>query len=397
MRAGALRTATWVLAVATCVAGTPGVAAAQQTVSDVLSFLLTNRSIPTDDFVRDEQAAAATRDSLSALLLLELATLPIGSSAGGFAYRLDPTLGTVVRSSDSFGPFFTERALTAGRRQSSLAITYQAASFETIDGRPLRDGSLVATASRLRGEAQPFDVETLTLRVRSNTLTVAVNHGVTDRLDVSAAVPFVRLTLTGQRLDTYRGTALLQAAGSATASGLGDVLVRAKYTVVRSGASGLAVGGEARLPTGDRDNLLGGSEAAFRPRIIGSLESSRAGLHGELGYVLGGLTRELDFAAAATAVAWPTVTFIAEVAGRHFDEVRRLTEATEAHPRLSGVETVRLTGALQPMTRVMAMGGVKWNVAGTLLVNASVMRPLTDAGLNAGWVPTLSVDYSFGR
>src|SRR5688500_9871885 len=92
----------------------PASAAAQETISDVLSFLVTNRSIPTDDFVRDEQAAAATRDTISGFLLMEQATLPISSSAGGFTYRLNPGLGTVMRSSDSFGPFFTERSLTAG-------------------------------------------------------------------------------------------------------------------------------------------------------------------------------------------------------------------------------------------------------------------------------------------
>lgn len=380
-----------------CAACVPAAAAAQQSVGDVLSFLLTNRSIPTDDFVRDEEAAAATRDSLSDVLLLELATLPIGSSAGGFAYRLNPTLGTVERSSDSFGPFFTERALTAGRRQSSFVLSYQVASFDTIDGRSLRDGTLVATASRIRGEAEPFDVETVTLRMRANTATLALNHGLTDRLDVSAAVPFVRLTLSGQRLDTYRGSALLQATGSAVASGLGDVLVRVRYNVLRRGGSGVAIGGEARLPTGDPDNLLGTGEAAFRPRVIGSIENDRAGLHGELGYVIGGLSRELDFATAVTAVVWPAVTLIGELAGRHLDTVRRLTEITEVHPRLSGVETLRLTGLPQSMTRVVAIGGLKWNVASTLLVNASVILPLTDAGLNAPWVPTISVDYSFGR
>jgi hypothetical protein len=386
----------WLLSSAMLLACPPP-ASAQQSVSDVLSFLLTNRSIPTEDFVRDEQAAAATADSVSRFLLIELATLPIGSSAGGFTYRLDPALGTVIRSSDSFGPFFTERALTAGRRQSSFAVSYQAASFDTIDGRSLRDGTLVSTASRIRGDASAFDVETLTLRIRANTLTFALNHGITDRLDVSAVVPFVRLTLTGERLDTYRGTALLQAAGSAAASGLGDVLVRTKYNVIRRGGSGVAVGGEARLPTGDRANLLGGGEFAFRPRLIGSAETTYVGVHGEVGYSLGGLSQELDFAGAVAAAALPNLTVIGELAGRRLDSVSRLAELTEPHPRLSGVDTIRLTGVPQAMTRLVAMGGIKWNVAGTVLLSASVMRPINDAGLNARWVPTVTVDYSFGR
>ena len=38
---------------------------AQESLNDVLSFLLINRSIPTGDFSRDEQAAARTRDAIA--------------------------------------------------------------------------------------------------------------------------------------------------------------------------------------------------------------------------------------------------------------------------------------------------------------------------------------------
>src|SRR5437879_5767073 len=88
----------------------PRPAVAQQSISDVLSLLLTNHTIQTGDFVRDEQAAAATRDTMSGLLLLDLVTLPVSSSSGGFTYRFNPALGTVERSSNSFGPFFVERS-----------------------------------------------------------------------------------------------------------------------------------------------------------------------------------------------------------------------------------------------------------------------------------------------
>jgi hypothetical protein len=48
--------------------------------ADVLSFLLTNQSVPTGDFVKDAQAAAVTRDTITRLLLVELTTVPLGSS-----------------------------------------------------------------------------------------------------------------------------------------------------------------------------------------------------------------------------------------------------------------------------------------------------------------------------
>src|SRR5262249_22925025 len=155
-----------------------------QTVSDVLSFLLTNRSILTNDFVHDEQAAAATRDTISGFVQLELATIPINSSPGGFTYRLNPTLGTVERASDSFGPFFVERSLTAGAHQLSFGLTFQNVNFANIDGRSLTDGTLIATASQFHNQTTPFDVESLSLTITARTYTLLGEVGVTDRLDV---------------------------------------------------------------------------------------------------------------------------------------------------------------------------------------------------------------------
>lgn len=388
--------ARWLAAgVVWCAAAAP--AYAQSSITEVLTFLLTNRSIPTADFVRDEQAAIETRDVLARFLTLEQATLPVSSSSGGFTYRLDPSLGTVVRSSDSFGPFFAERSLTAGRNQASLGIGYRTTSFDSIDGRNLQDGTLVSTASVLRGESTPFDVETVTLRIRTDTMTVTGNYGVSDRFDIGGAVPIVRVSLRGQRVDTYRGRALVQATGAASAAGLGDIVVRAKYNVLRDGASGVAVAGEARLPTGNDEDLLGGGRTSLTPRLIGSYERARVGLHGELAYAFREVSNTLGYAAAVTVVAVPRLTVIGELSGLRLGGIGRLTDATQPHPALVGVDTIRLRGVDATSNRVLAVAGVKWNIADTWLVTANVRRPFTVAGLDAGWVPTLAVDYAFGR
>ena len=86
-------------------------ALAQQTPADVMSFLVTNQSVQTGDFQKDQAAAAATRDTITRALLVNLASVPIATSSSGFAYRLDPELGTMSRVSDSFGTFFVERAI----------------------------------------------------------------------------------------------------------------------------------------------------------------------------------------------------------------------------------------------------------------------------------------------
>ena len=378
-------------------AARPAGAQTPRTMDGVLSFLLTNRSIPTEDFTTDAQAAAAMRDAIAGFMLTELTTLPLNSPSSGFTYRLDPSLGTNVRSSDSFGPFFVGRSLTGGRRQAAFGVGYQRARYDDIDGRSLRDGSLVAIASRLRGTPEPFDVETLTMRIETNTMTITGNVGITDRLDIGVGLPLVRVSLEGERLDTYRGTQLIQATAFATASGVGDLVVRAKYNVVRRGGSGLTVAGEARLPTGDEQNLLGAGRASIAPRLLASLESDRVAIHGEFGVSKGGLSDEVNYGAALTVVAAARMTLVGEVIGRRLAAGGRLIDVIDPHPGLIGVDTIRLSSTAQPTSRVLLVSGLRWNLAARSLLSVSILRPLTSAGLNARWVPTVTFDYSLGR
>src|SRR5687768_101728 len=80
------------------VGGVPTHAVAQQSVRQVLSFLLTNQAVRTGDIERDAEAAAATRDTISRALLIELATLPISTSSAGFTYLFNSDLGTRERA-----------------------------------------------------------------------------------------------------------------------------------------------------------------------------------------------------------------------------------------------------------------------------------------------------------
>jgi hypothetical protein len=374
----------------------PCAAFAQQTMRDVLGFLFTNRSVATDDFQRDEQAAAATRDAIVRLLQAELSTLPITSPATGFTYRLDPTIGSDVRSSSSFGPFFLQRSLTIGRNQTSIDVSYQTAHFTRLDGRALRDGTLVATASRLRGESLPFDIEQLSLELDARTFTASATHGLTDRIDLTVAVPLVSLALRGARTDVYRGLPSLQATADATASGLGDILVGGKYNVWRRGGSGMAMGADVRLPTGDEQNLLGTGKASVAPRLIGSLDRDRVAVHGELGFVSGGLSDAVEYGGAVSFVPSGRVTIGVEVLGRRLASGGQLIDSVEANPHLIGVDTIRLLGTADPTSRVALVTGIRWNVADRWLLNASVLRSVTTVGLTADWVPTIALDYSFG-
>ena len=71
-------------------------------------------------------------------LLTLLSTYPLGSPSGGFTYTFDPALGSLTRSSNSFGPSFAERALTTGRGKVSVGFGYQHALYDTFEGLNLR-------------------------------------------------------------------------------------------------------------------------------------------------------------------------------------------------------------------------------------------------------------------
>ena len=146
----------------------------------------------------------------------------------------------------------------------------------------------------------------------------------------------------GERINVYRGTPLVQATASGTASGIADIALRAKYTIVSATSGGVAAAGELRLPTGDEDNLLGAGSTSWRVIGIGSYDQGRVGVHGNAGIVRGGVSDEVTFAGALSVAAQPRLTLTAELYGRHVSELRDIELSAEPHPTITGVDTSRL-------------------------------------------------------
>jgi hypothetical protein len=370
-------------------------AAAQQTPSDVISFLVTNQAVQTGDFEKDQAAAAATRDTIARAVLLNVATAPIASSSSGFVYRFDPELGTVSRVSDSFGTFFVERAMTSGRGRASFGASAETVGYDRLDGFHLRDGSLVTTANQFRDEAAPFNTESLTLRIRTSTLTLFGSYGITNRLEIGGALPLVDLHIDGSRLNVYRGAVFVQATGSADANGMADAAVRAKYRLLSARNGGFAIAGEVRLPTGNDVDLLGAGRAALRLTAIGSVENVRVGVHGNVAIVRGGASNEVDGSGAVTYAATPRLTFTSELLLRRLSDLHEMVAVSAPHPTITGVDTLRLLPAGATPTLTSAVAGIKWNARATMVVSGEVVLRLGDGGLTAPFTPMLTIDYLF--
>ena len=368
---------------------------AQQTPADVISFLVTNQSVQTGDFEKDRAAAEATRDTIARALLVNLATTPIATSSSGFVYRLDPELGTVSRVSDSFGTFFVERAMTSGRGRASFGVSGTTAGYDQLDGFNLRDGTLTTTANRFVDETTPFDTEGLALKIRTSTLTFYGAYGVTDRLEISGAVPLVQMKIDGTRVNVYRGESFVQATGTASASGMADVAVRAKYRLVTTPTAGFAAAAEVRLPTGDEQLLLGAGTAAIRFMGIASMDDGPVGAHANFSVVRGGVSDEIAGSGALTFAATPKVTLAGELLFRRLSDVRQMVALSAAHPTSDGVTTERLGPGLTIPTLASAVTGVKWNPSGTFVLTGEILWRIGKAGLTAPFTPSISLDYLF--
>jgi hypothetical protein len=400
-------------------------------------------------------AVAAFGDRLRS----QFANFPLGSSTGGFTYSFDEASGIYTRSSQSFGPAFTERALTIGRRKLSLGANYQHTSFDTFGGESLSDGTIsfylphtdCCNASfRPPSEQTPgFESDlvqaSLTLKATTDTLALFTNYGLTDRLDVGLAIPISRVDLEADvharilRLSTASNPLVhtfedgqdvsertFSQSGSAT--GLGDIVLRTKYNFLRTPNAGLAVGIDLRLPTGDEDDLLGLGTTQGKFILIASSQHERLSPHANLGFTISGqgnrepqygfvplgVSDEFNYAGGVEFVAHPKLTILGDFLGRTLMDAGTLELETKTFPFRAGVGSVPpvplqpsttnpVTGqpydqlALQSGNLSLLLGstGLKFNAAANLLVTANVLFPLTDAGLRDRLTFAFGVDYAF--
>jgi hypothetical protein len=368
-----------------------------QSIAAQLGRLLTEQRTTTPVFVPDPVAATATFQTVAGLFGVELSTLPLASSSGGFVYKVNPALGLVERASDGFGPFFTERLLRNSRGQATLGFSFQVSDFTTLQGADLTSGTFPTNAARVTGITQPFAVDTLSLEMSGRSVTGFASYGVTDRLALSVVIPVAQVRFSGQRVRTVNGESELQSAEAGTATGLGDMTVQGRYVIAGETLRGFSVGADLKLPTGRSEDLLGSGDTAGRFIAIGSWEEGQLGVHANGGIGVGGATRELFWSTATTFAPLQRLTLVAEVMGRRLSELSLVRDVYQPHSVIPGIETMRWLPEDRGVHTAFFATGAKWNFAGSWLLNSSVLIRMTDAGLRARLTPSVSIDYAFHR
>src|SRR5437867_388777 len=349
----------------------------------------------------EDPRLAATRGlvtNVSQQIGSQISISPLGSSSGGFTYSYDPGVGTFSRSTDTFGPAFAERAATIGKGKFSFGMNYEHARYNMLDGKDLENGEIKFDLYHQILDPQSFvqgDVvqAALSMKLTSDTTVLFGNFGVTDRFDIGVALPIVRVSMDL----TYRATILAFATqttsptthlfsngtrsqdftASGTASGIGDVVLRGKYTIVKRGGQGIAAAIDLRLPSGDQANMLGTGATQTRIFFIGSgVVGGRVAPHLNVGYTASShsVSDQVNYVGGVEFGATPKVTVIGDILGNTLRDTLRVQDSTQLHQFRQGnalpLETTTLqTVALATGSLSSAVGavGVKVNPGGNFL------------------------------
>jgi hypothetical protein len=249
----------------------------------------------------------------------QLGQLPLVSPASGIAFAFSKSLGVFVPQDYNFGSVLSERSGTIGRHKFLVGFSYQRFDFDTLDGLALKNlpaafaqndvgncsASSEATATGGCAFIRDVIVSTTNINLQVNQYTSFMSFGITDRFDVSVAVPVINVGMTVTSATTVHNNGSdnnIQYIDPATgqgclpnpcfgrtfsshngATGIGDLTFRAKYTLWKGEKAGFAIGGDLRVPTGDALNYLGAG--AVGVKVFGAWSrSGRIAPHLNVGY-----------------------------------------------------------------------------------------------------------------
>jgi hypothetical protein len=361
--------------------------------------------------------SANATETVSSLILAQATTFPIGSSAAGFTWSFDAGLNAPKRRSQSFGPMFAERAFTTGKGRLNVALAFQHTQFVSLGGVPLSD----LKSGVIYDYGASYYNFSSSVAITIQPTIVSATYGVADRVDVGVVVPIGHARVSGTNSEFWLNYSEQPGQDSfpfsGTSWGLGDVTLRTKAALFSGRGIDGAVVVDLRLPTGDPDKLLGTGQLQAKPMFIASSTFGRLTPHVNVGYTFGGsglifgedrrwqgsfgdpelLSRapseEFNYTAGADIVASSWLTVAGDVIGRAVKHSATLT-LFDSGPG----ESSRLTFfQISPGTLNLLLGavGVKMNVGGPWLLNATVLFPLNSNGVKPGVTPVLGLERAF--
>jgi hypothetical protein len=442
-RGNALALIAAVAVATTLIASAPQRASAQVLdLRNLLPSLLTEGitlAPPDNPLVTSHEAhfTASNSPQISAVIELNeqigawIATTPVSSSAGGFAYEFDPELGILSRTTESFGPIYAERPMTLGRGKFNVGVNHSRFTFDKFDELSLRDGDMQLVFTHQDADSDgtttpSFEGDVITTRVsmraESEITTLVASYGVGNRFDIGVAIPIAHVLLdvaaeaTVQRLSTGgssihefpNGSSEQPIRSTGEAEGVGDITLRAKYLFFENGDAYLGGAADVHLPTGDERDLLGAGTAQTALSFLAMMNRHPFSPHVNVGYEFAGgdIQDALTYVLGFDFVADPKLTIAADILG----EVKESEEAEVRDQEFVYNTTINpndppvFETAAFPFTTLVDAGsrnimsgsvGFKINFWQNMLLSANGLFPITEGGLRDDFSTLVGVDYSF--
>jgi hypothetical protein len=351
-------------------------------------------------------------EAIALTTALEIATAPFGTSSGGFEFKLDPSTGLMARTSTTFGPSFTHRALTSGEGKVNVGATFSATTYDKLSDFPL---SRLPLGSITAGSPTVSQTGTANLALSSRTLTLAGAVGVTENFDVGVLVPMVSLTLAGtSALVNGEGTVVRLAETDGVYSGIGDIVALAKYRVAKfrgpdlPDPGGVALLINTHLPTGDRKNLRGLD--IYRTLVSGVTSFGRGRLrpHAGAGFEYWSkavnlvsepsagarvsVRHQIRYSAGVEVEATPKVTLLVDFLGQHIRGGGQVG-IVDVTPVPAGVTSLQSMAAVgEGIRKALLVPGLKVNLKGTMLLSLHALVTMANDGLHARVTPVVGVN-----
>jgi hypothetical protein len=322
--------------------------------------------------------------------------IPALSTSAGYTYEWNPELEVLERSAKTFGPLFTERAVTVGRGKFNLNTSYTYIKFTEFNGKDL--DRLTNRVERAfvpeTGQTQYFglfrgfqdvndpnvtrlagDQVRLDLDLEAQLFDFSFTYGVLDNLDVNIDIPVlrtyarseVRETLPDPRclgvsndcdiaLATLGGEDdgfihLPPQASRDSSLGIGDIHLRTKWAPI---ANPVRLAGllDLALPTGDASDFQGTGDTSLTPSLIASRDvTSFLEFHTQAGVQFN--VNDVDLSQARYAAGFTAQ--VASFAALTVDFLGRSEFGAQARiPNAGRLPAVRNIGGVDTLTQPLA-------------------------------------------
>lgn len=248
--------------------------------------------------------------------------IPTLSTSAGYTYEWNPELEVLERSAKTFGPLFTERAVTLGRNKFNINASYSWIRFDSFNGKNidhLRSQAEVAYVpetgnTQFFGPSRSADLDgngtqealigdelDLHLDLETQLWDFSFTYGVLDDLDVNFDIPVLYTYARSELLETLPdprcvgvsadcNTLFTSGIGDKPGSvggipgsfteigptadrddklGIGDIHLRAKYAALRRPVSVAALL-DLSLPTGKKENFQGTGDTRLHTGVVAS-------------------------------------------------------------------------------------------------------------------------------